>query len=115
MKKSIKNLYLPGTNKNVGYILYNDTMCIYKRYIKYFPFEPLETDGLCHFARLANKAIFTQEVNGVETNIQLYSWVGYFYNVVYKTYDFFNCTFKTPDNLDLIEMTYLYKNWNKKK
>ena len=110
-----RKLYLPGTNKNVGYLYDNKTLCIYKRHIKYFPFQqPLLDSGECTWARIIGPVIFMQKEKKVETLMQqLYSWAGYFYNVEKKTYDFFNCTFKTPDNLDVIEMAYLYKHWKK--
>jgi hypothetical protein len=112
----IKNLFLPGTNKNAGYLYSNNTLCIYKRFIKYFPFMlPLRNDGQNASAILKGPLILTQKIKETEKNIQLYSWAGYFYNIEKKTYDFFNCTFKTPDNLDVIEMAYLYKHWNPKK
>jgi hypothetical protein len=112
----MKNLYLPGTNKNVGYLYDNNTLCIYKRFIKYLPFkQPFYSDGDTYGAEKNGLVILTQKVKKVETNIQLCSWGGYFYNIDKKTYDFFFCSFKTPDNLDLVETVYLYQNWNKKK
>jgi hypothetical protein len=105
-----ENLYLPGTNKNVGYILGN-TMHIYKKYIKYFPVNTEDTDrgfGM----DVGEKFIVT---NDADKNLELKSHHGWYYEIHEKMYTFFDCQFKTPDNLDLIEMVYLYKHWKAKK
>ena len=106
----IKNLYLPGTNKNVGYIL-GDTMHIYKKYIKYFPIKFV----IPRITTIYNKSSFIvlQKYEGKEENLEMVMHGGWWYNVNIKFYAFYNCTFKTPDNLDVIEMAYLYKHWNK--
>jgi hypothetical protein len=112
VKNSIKNLYLPGTNKNVGYLDKN-TMHIYKRHRKYYSF-PLYKSGTTIWGRSSKGPIFLQKENKIEKNVQLTSYEGYIYNADTNMYDFYNCTFTTPDNLDVIEMAYLYTHWKPK-
>jgi hypothetical protein len=101
-----KQFYLPGTNKNVGYILGN-TMHIYKKYIKYFPVNT-NNDFKIGASGIGEKFII-KEKN--EKHLELDSCVGWYLEVNEKMYTFYDCTFKTPDNLDVIEMAYLYKHW----
>jgi len=108
----MKNLYLPGTNKNVGY-LDKDVLYLYERHMKYFPLTMASYIGVG--SDIVAPVIFSKRDKKVEENIQLKGHSGFFYNVDTKMWIFSNCTFKTPDNLDVIEMAYLYKNWNKKK
>jgi hypothetical protein len=112
MKKSTKTLYLPGTNKNVGYILGN-TMHIYKKYIKYFPVD-VSKNYMGFGVNTGKKFIVA---NDSDQLLELARNTGWYYEIETKLYTFFDCVFKTPDNLDVIEMVYLYKNWsvNKKK
>ena len=109
----MKKLYLPGTNKNVGY-LNKDTMHLYERSLKYFPLS-----HCTNFSDLAVEVvppvILTQKNKKIETNIQLKGHNGYIFDVNTKMWVFYRCTFKTPDNLDLVEMAHLYKNWKQKK
>ena len=104
-----RNLYLPGTNKNVGYILGN-TMHIYSRYIKYFPVDTskiYQGYGL----QVGKKFIVEEDLQKV---LELEYCHGWYYEVNEKMYTFFDCTFKIPDNLDVIEIAYLYKHWSYK-
>jgi hypothetical protein len=105
-------LYLPGTNKNVGY-LDDSTMHIYKRCIKYLPFNNLETRSIL-IVSMSQHLIFELREKKTVKNIQLASISSYAYLVNSKEWTFYDCQFKTPDNLDLIEMAYLYKHWKKK-
>ena len=110
----MKNLFLPGTNKNVGYV-HKDTMHIYKRYIKYLPLS-VNPKGFNTFGYLFyNQPIFLQKEKGIEKHVQLSGYNGYIFDLGMKTYDFYFPKFKTADNLDVIEMAYLYKHWNVKK
>src|SRR5579864_3483849 len=102
MKKSTKNLYLPGTNKNVGY-LDNDTLHIYKKYIKYFTLPSAIIKDVGKFYA-AYPVIFLQKEKAGERHVKLDCWYGYLYNIEEKAWNFFCCEFSTPDNLDVIEM-----------
>jgi len=105
----MKNLYLPGTNKNVGY-LNGSILHLYKRHIKYLPLT-LNGDRSCPIISPLKHLIFELREKKATKNIQL-KWISsYAYNIDTKEWMFYNCEFKTPDNLDVIEMTYLYKNW----
>lgn len=106
----IKNLYLPGTNRNVGYILGN-TMHIYQKYIKYFPVDT--TQNYNGFGLNTGKKFIVGQ--DFQKYFELKSHKGWYYEIDAKMYTFFDCDFKTPDNLDVIEMAYLYKNWNRKR
>jgi hypothetical protein len=111
MKKSIKNLYLPGTNKNVGY-LKKDTMFIYSRYMKYLPWNALGRSSA-----LENKSypfILTIKNKKEEETVRV-NYTGWYHDVGSTMYIFNNCVFTIPDNLDVIEMAYLYKHWKVKK
>lgn len=102
-----KKLYLLGTNKNVGFILGN-TMHIYKKYIKYFPVNTSQTSK--GFGWNFGKKFIVEE--NLSKHLELEKCVGWYYEINEKMYTFFDCAFKTPDNLDIIELAYLYKNWN---
>lgn len=106
----MKKLYLPGTSKHIGHLT-KETMHLYKRFMKYFPLTLS-----AHFSDMAidviTPVILTQKDKDSESNIQLMGHGGYLYNIGTKEWIFYNCIFKTPDNLDVIEMSYLYKHWN---
>jgi hypothetical protein len=107
----IKNLYLPGTNKNVGY-LDKDVMHIYKRYMQYLPWSAIGTSHV--LVDTSYPFILTIKEKKAEKIVKV-NYTGWISNIDLKTYDFYNCTFSTPDNLDVIEMAYLYKHWKAKK
>ena len=107
----MKNLYLPGTNKNVGYILGN-TMHIYKKYIKYFPIDTTKSYKNFGLSSATKKFIVKAES---DVHLELEHYIGWYYEVEDKMYTFFDCTFQTPDNLDVVEIAYLYKHWSIKK
>jgi hypothetical protein len=114
MKKSIKNLYLPGTNKNIGYLDTQDNvLAIYKKNMKYFPLTRCTTFSYVA-VNLPTSIILMKKENASEIHMQLKGHAGYIYNVDTKMWNFFGCTFKTPDNLDVIEMAYIYRHWKKK-
>lgn len=109
MKKSIKNLYLPGTDKNVGY-LKKDEMHLYKRHVKYLLVN-LNGDRSFPIVNPSCHLIFELREENTVTNIQLAYISSYAFFIEKQEWIFYNCEFKTPDNLDVIEMAYLYKNW----
>ena len=70
--------------------------------------------GFPAITTICDKVIFRQREEEHEKHIQFKKHAGYIYNIDAKIYTFYDCEFKTPDNLDVIEMAYLYKHWNKK-
>jgi hypothetical protein len=114
----VKNLYLPGTNKNIGYIDKSNTMSIYKRYKQYLPL-PIGSGnlpyGIFYICEIRKSGfIVLQKTGDNEKYLEFKSHCGYIYNVDTNMYDFYNCAFETPDNLDVIEKSYLYKHWSDK-
>jgi hypothetical protein len=105
----IKNLYLPGTNKNVGY-LDGDTMHIYKRHRKYFLFP-----GKYSSDNTVRVIYVTKKEGDAEITFWMSSFCGHIFNIDTNMYEFFKCEFEIADNLDVIEMAYLYKHWKAKK
>ena len=110
----MKNLYLPGTNKNVGYLDKHDVMKIYKRHMKYFPMPKTLPNVMTTFFDWSPFSLLVRE-NGTESYVELRVHGGWWLDVDTKEYVFNNCRFKVPDNLNLIERMELYRNWDGKK
>jgi hypothetical protein len=111
----MKNLYIPGTTKYIGY-LDNKQISIYIKYfskVKLF-FNPSVIPGYTNTNQiLLVKEKLKNEIK--EYYIQLLGFYGYWTDPDLGIIVLNNCNFKIPDNLDLIEIICMYKKLYAKK